>query len=167
MDATEFNTQILAPGLAWFTANQSTVPVSRDVHVLILAIAGQEGNWSERVQSGNGPAHGFWQFERGGGVAGVLHHPVVGPIADRLCELIPVDANPPAVWSLFATEKGDNLAVSFARLLLWTDPHSIPPPTDEDGTWNVYVQNWRPGRPHQDGWHARITAANAAVEVSS
>lgn len=163
MDVMAFDKTILIPALAWFSQHAPKIPVSRNAHVLLLAIAGQESNWSERIQSGNGAAHGFFQFERGGGVSGVLHHPVVGPIADVLCAAVPVDANPPMVWGLFATEKGDNLAASFARLLLWTDPHAIPPPDDEDGTWDYYVRNWRPGKPHQDGWHARITAADAAA----
>lgn len=163
MTAAEFDATILVPALVWFKEHAPTIPISRNAHVLMLAIAGQEGNWSERIQTGNGPAHGFWQFERGGGVSGVLHHPVVGPIAATLCAAVPVAANPPAVWGIFATQVGDNLAAAFARLLLWTDPQAIPAPTDEDGTWDYYVRNWRPGKPHQEGWHARITAANTAV----
>lgn len=163
MTAADFNTTILVPALAWFTQHVPTIPVSRNAHVLELAIAGQEGDWQYRVQHGNGPAHSFWQMERAGGVTGVLNHPASKAAALTLCAAVPVVPDPIHVWGLFATAAGDNLAASFARLLLWTDPHAIPPPTDEDGTWNYYLRNWRPGKPHRDGWHDRITQANAAV----
>lgn len=163
MTPADFDKSILTPALAWFIQHAPSIPVSRNAHVLLLAIAGQEGDWQYRVQHGNGPAHGFWQFERGGGVTGVLNHPATRNVAKMLCAAAGVQADPVHVWGSFTTQAGDNLAASFARLLLWTDPHSIPAPTDEDSTWDYYVRNWRPGAPHPDGWHDRIWAANAVV----
>ena len=47
---------------------------------LLLAIGLQESGLCERCQiidgGGKGPARGLWQFERGGGVVGVLTHPL-------------------------------------------------------------------------------------------
>lgn len=164
-DATTFNATILVPALAWFTTNCPAVPITRNAHVLMLAIAGQEGEWKFRIQHGNGPAHGFFQFERGGGVAGVLLAPSTRAFALTLCAAANVRPNPTDVWGLFSTEKGDNLAAAFARLLLWSDPASIPPPTDESGTYKFYARNWRPGKPRPADWPANIRAANAAVDV--
>jgi hypothetical protein len=39
--------------------------------VLVMTIAAQESGWKERRQIG-GPARGYWQFEKGGGVAGLF-----------------------------------------------------------------------------------------------
>lgn len=161
--AADFDKSILSPALDWFRQHAPTIPVSRNAHVLMLAIAGQEGDWQFRVQHGNGPAHGFWQFERLGGVVGVMSNKASAQVAHDLCVAAGVEFQSVPIWGLFATVKGDNLATAFARLLLWTDPHAIPAPTDEDGTWAYYVRNWRPGKPHFAGWHARITAANEAV----
>ncbi len=35
----------------------------------------------------------------------------------------------------------------FARLLLWTDAKPLPAIGDEQGAWDYYLRNWRPGKP--------------------
>ena len=47
---------------------------SREAVVMLLAIGLQESLFRYRRQMANGPARGFWQFEKMGGVAGVLQH---------------------------------------------------------------------------------------------
>ena len=47
---------------------------SREAVVMLLAIGLQESLFKYRRQMANGPARGFWQFEKMGGVAGVLQH---------------------------------------------------------------------------------------------
>ncbi len=42
--------------------------------LMLLAIGLQESRFEHRRQLGNGPARGFWQFEAGGGVKGVMTH---------------------------------------------------------------------------------------------
>ena len=44
-----------------------------------------------------------------------------------------------------ALEHDDVLAAAFARLLLWTDPKSLPALNDADGAWQLYLRTWRPG----------------------
>jgi hypothetical protein len=42
--------------------------------IMIIAIGLQESGLLVQRQYGNGPVRGFWQFERDGGVKGVMEH---------------------------------------------------------------------------------------------
>lgn len=121
---------------------------------LQLAIGLQESKLKDRVQivngGGRGPARGLWQFEQGGGVAGVLKHPATATLAAEACKRHGVPATPAAVWA--ALETNDVLAATFARLLLWTDAKPLPAPNDTQGGWAYYERNWRPGKPHPATW---------------
>lgn len=108
-----------------------------------------------------GPARGLWQFERGGGVRGVMTHPASLYHARRICELRDVPFEEAAIWE--ALEFDDVLAAAFARLLLWTDSRPLPAIGDVEGMWAYYLRNWRPGEPHKSKW-PRCYAA--AVEAS-
>jgi hypothetical protein len=163
MTPDQFEEQIMTPGIAFMQQHAPKVAWQRNAHVLVLAIAGQESDWTARVQSGNGPAHSFWQFERPGGVRGVISHPTTSPIMRTLCAAVGIACEEHAVWDLMAKPEGDSLSLCMARLLLLTDPAAIPPPSDEDGTWDYYNRNWRPGAPHREGWTARIRAADRVV----
>lgn len=129
--------------------------------VMILAIGLQESRFTHRRQMGNGPATGFWQFERGGGVKGVLQHPASKAKAAALCKARGVDAEPMAAWA--ALETDDVLAAGFARLLLLTDPRALPDVSNSVGAWDCYVRNWRPGRPHIETWTKCHQQAREAV----
>lgn len=128
---------------------------------LLLAIGLQESEFSARRQYEGGPAKGFWQFERSGGVRGVLTHPAsrsyITPILQTL--LYADDA----LECHEAIEHNDILACVFARLLLWTDPKALPKADDADGAWHYYSRNWRPGRPHRDKWDDNHEQAWALV----
>ena len=113
---------------------------SRAAQCLLLAIALQESGLEHRHQI-NGPARGLWQFERGGGVAGVLRHLSTSTHARLLCLSRGVMPVSQAVYDRLSLD--DILAAGFARLLLWTDPAPIP--GDEAGAWAMYVRTWRPG----------------------
>lgn len=119
---------------------------------LLLAIALQESRCEKRRQMGNGPARSFWQFEEGGGVAGVIaHHKSRQPLGVALVTLqYPVFA--PTLHA--AMEHNDVLAAVFARLLLWTDPKPLPLRDEPDRGWDVYARTWRPGKPHPQTWRA-------------
>ena len=95
---------------------------SPEARVQILAMGLQESRFQFRRQMGNGPAMGFWQFERGGGVKGVLQHPASKAKALALCEACGVAPDAMAAWQ--ALENDDVLAAGFARLLLYTDPRT-------------------------------------------
>lgn len=122
---------------------------SDEATAMLLAIGLQESAFTARRQRG-GPARGFWQFEKLGGVKEILTHAVTGPIVQPIAEMFLYDPTPDACHA--AIENHDILAVCFARLLLWVDPRSLPTSSDADRGWRIYLANWRPGRPHPDTW---------------
>jgi hypothetical protein len=123
---------------------------SPEARTMLLAIGLQESRFDHRHQIG-GPARGFFQFERGGGVRGVLNHHASKQHAIVACRgLRYYDMADNAIYS--AIEHNDTLACVFARLLLWTLPQRLPT-TAEDG-WAQYLDAWRPGKPHPETWPA-------------
>lgn len=115
--------------------------------VMLTAIGLQESRFVHRKQIG-GPATGFWQFEKYGGVKGVLMHRSTDLYAESVCLLRRVAAGADLVHKKL--EIDDILACAFARLLLWTDPRPLP--TTAEGGWDCYMRLWRPGKPHPETW---------------
>lgn len=134
------------------------LPVSDKASVLLMAIAGQESNWQHRRQIG-GPARGFWQFEKFGGVAEVMQKTPKQLTA--VCALLDIPYDITTIFEAMAWN--DTLACVMARLLLWQDPRALPEVGDKDGAWAYYLRNWRPGAPHPAAWSALYDKAIAAV----
>jgi len=158
MDLDAITHASIVPALALLPSAMDT-PQAR---VLLLAIGLQESRFQHRRQIG-GPARGFWQFERNGGVRGVLTHPASRDDALRICaarDVAPVSATVHATL-----ETDDILAAAFARLLLWTDPLRLPAAGDADGAWALYLRTWRPGKPHPQTWPALYAQALSAMEA--
>src|SRR5690606_6759330 len=138
MTLAEIRASAIAPALELLPA-QMTSP---EAVVMLLAIGLQESRFQHRRQLVGrpprpaGPATGFWQFERGGGVTGVLSHRASRDHAHALCRSRDVIAAPAEVW--VALQHDDVLAAGFARLLLWTDPHRLPPLGDAQAAWDLY-----------------------------
>jgi len=122
---------------------------SPKARMMLLAIGLQESRFEYRRQIG-GPARGFWQFESGGGVRGVLQHKASIYDAVKVCHQRGVGGSTKEVYERL--EHDDILACCFARLLLLTDPKSLPMVGDVDGSWAYYLRNWRPGKPHPETW---------------
>lgn len=114
------------------------------------AIGQQESGYLVRRQYGNGPARGYWQFEEGGGVKGVMEHKATSELARSVCHARGVPFVRRTVWE--ALETDDVLAAAFCRLLMWTDSGKLP--TSEADGWAMYARTWRPGKPHPDKWPA-------------
>ena len=137
---------------------------------MLVAIGLQESRLIHRKQlplrpgAPFGPARGLWQFERGGGVTGVLTHPATKTIAAKLCREFDVVPAPSSVWNALAED--DVLAAAFARLLLWADPRPLPTIGARDEAWACYIRNWRPGKPHRHTWDSLYDAAVQAVRGS-
>lgn len=112
------------------------------------AIGYQESGYLVRRQYGNGPARGYWQFEEGGGVRGVMEHKATADLARKVCHARGVPFVRRTVWE--ALETDDVLAAAFCRLLMWTDSGKLP--TNEADGWAMYARTWRPGKPHPDKW---------------
>lgn len=145
------------PAFPLLPANMDT-PAAR---VQLLAIGLQESRFLHRRQLGDGPARGLWQFERGGGVRGVLTHPASREHAYRICGLRGVEPVTAAVHP--ALEFDDVLAAAFARLLMWTDAWRLPAVGDAQGGWEMYIRTWRPGKPHPQTWGGLYAQAVAEV----
>lgn len=122
---------------------------SQEARAMILAIGLQESKLRHRQQIG-GPAHGYLQFERSGGVTGVLRHPASAELARDICLRLDIQPEPVAVY--MAIVYNDVLACVFGRLLLWTSPLALPRQGDSDAGWHMYRSVWRPGRPHPETW---------------
>lgn len=134
---------------------------SKEATAMLLAIGLQESRFEHRRQI-RGPARGFWQFERGGGVAGVLSHPASRVHASNALAALHYPAAPAVIHEALADN--DVLAAVFARLLLFTDARPLPALTAlSDESWDYYIRNWRPGKPHRQTWDAFWSegAANA------
>jgi len=127
---------------------------SPEAKAMLIAIAMQESRWDERRQIG-GPAHGFYQFEKGtpqsrGGVTGVLMHKSAGPIIKIVLDRLDYDHTPETSYE--AIVHNDVLAFAYARCLLWTLPGLLPERGEADEGWQQYIAAWRPGKPHPATW---------------
>ncbi len=143
---TQVAREAIAPALLMLPPRMS----SPEARLIMLAICGQEADFHHRWQvvdrsrpGAMGPARGLWQFERGGGVRGVLTHPASRPHAEALCAMRRVPAAIDAVYNTLHVD--DVLAAGFARLLLWTDPAPLPAVGDVEAAWKLYLRTWRPG----------------------
>lgn len=133
---------------------------SEGANLMLLAIGLQESRFEHRQQIG-GPARSFWQFERNGGVAGVLMHASTGRHAHAVCILRGIAPTKEAVYARMIDD--DLLGCAFARLLLYTDPAPLPELGDAAGAWAYYLRNWRPGKPHQSSWNGLYAQARLAA----
>jgi hypothetical protein len=146
--------EAINPGLALLPSMMD----SAKARVMLLAIGLQESRFMYRAQKTSdpyrkGPARGFWQFERGGGVVGVMTHRHSKDYAREVCKArnVPFDS----VLVHTRLEFDDVLAAVFARLLLWTDGKPLPAlDAHPDEAWDCYIRNWRPGKPHRRTWDA-------------
>ena len=148
----EFYRGALLPALALLPQRMRSLNAER----MVIAICLQESRLIHRRQLGGGPARGLAQFERDGGVAGVLRHTTTRELAEDVCAARRVAPMASAVYDQL--EHDDVLAAAFARLLLWTDPYPLP--TTEPNGWSLYMRTWRPGKPHIRTWPGFWTAAD-------
>ena len=135
---------------------------SKKALVMLIAIGLQESRLIHRRQI-RGPAKGLLQFERGGGVRGVLSHSATSELARSICIGMMGTDEQKAVYD--ELEFSDTLAFVFGRLLLWTDPKPLPDLGDEQGAWDLYLRTWRPGKPHRNTWSALYKQALEFVEA--
>jgi hypothetical protein len=136
--------------------------------VMLLAIGLQESRFQYRFQkiAGKpylkGPARGFWQFEKGGGVRGVMNHKYTRVQAESVCRELAIPFDEDVIHDKLETN--DYLAATFARLLLWSDHRPLPTvDASHDDAWCCYIRNWRPGRPHRSTWDEFHTQARSQV----
>jgi hypothetical protein len=149
--------------ICWFAipAAYSLLPdemQSAEATAIVLAIGLQESKFQYRHQVG-GPALGFWQFEAGGGVRGVLQHRMTRPIIASVLRSLQYDPGIDEKHAHALLEHNDTLAASFARLLLWTSPQRLYGPNETELAWDLYMETWRPGKPHHATWESNYKEA--------
>lgn len=121
----------------------------------------QESKFIDRIQQPNGPAHSFWQMEKGGAIHGVLKpgsivlHDVIA-----LCAKCGVQPTEDAIYA--AVINNDVLACGIARLAYYCDPNPLPRVGDVDGAWRYYITNWGPGKPKPLTWPGNYALAKGA-----
>lgn len=110
-----------------------------------------------------GPAAGDYQFEKTGGVRGLLNFK-----SDRLqsmlrsvCTARRVPQTPDGLFD--AIQRDPILAAALARLLYFTDLGALPKAGAEQYAWDVYLRTWRPGAYERDpkGLRAKWTKSYA------
>lgn len=151
-DLQRVNDAVLPQAFNILPASMDSLPA----RAMMLATGLQESSFAARVQVG-GPAHGYWQFEQGGGIVGVMGHPASKVYARRVCEFSGVAFSAPQVYASLV--KDDALAAAFARLLLYTLPDALPRQNESDKGWVQYVSAWRPGMPRPHDWPANFALA--------
>lgn len=163
MKLSEIITEAIDPAYALLPARMA----STEATVQLLATGLQESRFEYRRQMGNGPARSFWQFERGGGVKGVMSHPASAAHMQAICEARGVPFTAMDIWQ--SMEFDDVLAAGAARLLYWTDPKALPSARDgaewANAAWALYLRTWRPGKPHRETWDANHAAARRELGV--
>ena len=148
---------VIYPAMTLLPARMSSTKAFAE----LLAIQAQEDPEQHRRQWPGGPARGLWQFERGGGVAGVLRHALTRDLALDVCHAL---GNAGTVASVYhRLQHDDLLAACFARLLLWTIPQGLPGRDDPQEGWNQYIKAWKPGKPIRRTWNENFKKAWEAV----
>lgn len=141
---------------------------SQKATAMLLAIIGQESQFRYRRQMGGGPARGFLQFERGGGVRGVVTHPDTRDYLRAALVTLRYEAAIGQTLMIYqAIEHNDILAVVCGRLLLWTVPGRLPGRDDPAEGWKQYLEGWRPGAPHRSTWESNYAMAWSIVDPPS
>ncbi|MGD9729712.1 MAG: hypothetical protein AB7V39_25505 [Nitrospiraceae bacterium] len=138
---------------------------------MLICIALQESGLRARRQmleardhwweSKPGPANGLWQFERDGGVRGVMRHAAASAIVLPVIDALLYPRDPYAVHE--ALIHNDVLACVLARALLYSTPDAMPRPGESEKGWAIYLKAWRPGKAHVDPWANNYRTAWAAV----
>lgn len=152
----EVRKNIIAPAMKLLPAKMASVKSE----AMLIAIGLQESRLHYRKQIG-GPAKGLWQFEKGGGVRGVMTHPSSVAYAKEILKERGYESTVQAAYD--ALEHDDILACVFARLLLWTDALPLPELEQSRRSWNLYLRVWRPGKPHESTWPDFYDASCKAV----
>lgn len=136
--------------------------ISKPAKALMMAIAGQESAWTDRIQIPGGQARGFWQCELEGAVDGVMLNDGMNAILAKVGALYSIDVDMAStVFEAIAWH--DPLAYTVARLALWMDPQPLPAVGDLDGAWATYLRVWRPGKPDPTRWATVYPQAIAVV----
>jgi hypothetical protein len=138
-------TLLINAGLQLLPARYNTTAAK----AMLIAIGLQESRFTHRVQV-KGPAKGYWQFEKNGGVLGVMEYHSTQSLIEGVCLKLNYPMDTEILYR--ALQHNDLLAVCFARLLLYPYPGALPERGNAMDGWHQYIQTWRPGKPHRETW---------------
>jgi hypothetical protein len=164
----EFLLCTLRPALA-AVADTLALPLhTPEAELQLLVTAMQETGLRTRVQDDGGPGRSFFQLEAGLDL--VAEHPVgkhlfQQVVAARFGHITYVP--PRLVRAALADPVTDYLACQLARLLLWLDPHPLPPVGDEGEGWDTYIWVWRPGVQRRSDWARNYPAALSNIRLAA
>jgi hypothetical protein len=96
-------------------------------------------------------------MEMNGGVAELLESADTKDIFKPICRMLLYEPKKEVIH--IAIENNDTLAAVGARLLLWRDPRTLPSPVEQTKGWQIYLDRWRPGKPHRDMWIKNFSLA--------
>lgn len=122
---------------------------SPEANCQLLAMGRQESGFRVRQQENQGPAHGLWQFERGG-IQDVLYSTRSGNMLWQFCQDIDIPYGSVTIYNALLVD--DILAAGLARLLLWDALKPLPKIGDIDSAWECYLRCWGPGKPSRVRW---------------
>lgn len=148
MRPTHFLETVISPTLKLMEIYTGIIYSARAEN-LLLAIALQESNLSARIQGPNdaGPARSFWQFEKIGVVDVFQRQKTALKV---MCDALVLPCEPGKLHLMMAYN--DAIACVIARLTLRLDQRPLSVAATEDGAWDYYLDNWRPGKPHRNRW---------------
>jgi hypothetical protein len=128
---------------------------------LMLRAINRQENPQRLEQQVNGPARGDYQFEKSGGVKGVMTHSAASEHTMNVCKARGVAFKAEAIYQAIGTDPV--LAAALARILLWTDSKPMPAIGDAEGAWGMYLRVWRPGAYDRDpqGLHDKFLTGYA------
>ncbi|SUA63194.1 Uncharacterised protein [Oligella urethralis] len=142
--ARQVNDTIITPAMKYLPPKMD----SKKARAMMIAIALQESRMIHTRQI-RGPARGYWQFESGGGLRGIMNHRASAPYLRGIVQSFNLPWERSALFN--AIEHMQVFAAICARLLLWTDPRPLPA-SDAEQAWQYYMRVWRPGKPHRHTW---------------
>jgi hypothetical protein len=151
-----FYSTILVPAATTLATYQPSLD-SPEARCMMLAIAGQESNWTDRIQIPSGFARGFWQCEEQGAVFDVIgEHDLA-----LICGIYSINVTPATVWD--AIGYNDLVAYTVGRLRLWQDTATLPKIGDTAGSYAYYLRDWAPGAPSPTRWATVYPQAVAVI----
>lgn len=131
--------------------------------VMIFATGLQESNFDYTKQI-NGPACGWYQFERGGGTIEVLTNPTTKNLARSICMIRCGSIDSHHVQRALIDDQV--LATALCRLNYYRNPKALPEPGKVHTAYDYYDQTWRPGKKRPKDWPENYWRAVGFVEDS-
>lgn len=163
MTPTEFYETVLVPGLNKTAKIAPHLPRTRSLEVLMTSIAGEESNWTERVQISSGMAHSLFQIQENT-INDIIENPASAELFVAGMDDFGMNVRTAKhLFDIMAEPKGDVLSVFLARLDLWCNPRPIPAHDLEGPLFQYYAETWRPAHANKKRWAVVFAEAIAVV----